>query len=221
MHSFFRKSADKIESKRLQYYKTVPFRRLWPLYAAVFCLFAVTGFFGDLMNLGRMPHVVVILNAIFSGMVALMYLHVGVRLELRYYLYVSLLQIPIWTGFSYIVSLLMSRYHLKELPTSSGIRFAGVAMLLLIIVSYSLLSGSFREKDRSRFALRMSLSLLTEFKRRLCRRFSYAPHSSSFMGGLTRATRSAEILSTRFRLRMAARWLISQILPDMVCRQAF
>src|SRR5581483_601093 len=84
MHSFFRKSADKIESKRLQYYKTVPFGRLWPLYAAVFCLFAVTGFFGDLMNLGRMPHVVVILNAIFSGLVALMYLHVGVRLAVRY-----------------------------------------------------------------------------------------------------------------------------------------
>jgi serine phosphatase RsbU (regulator of sigma subunit) len=159
MHSFFRKSADKIESKRLQYYKTVPFRRLWPLYAAVFCLFAVTGFFGDLMNLGRMPHVVVILNAIFSGLVALMYLHVGVRLAVRYYLYVSLLQIPIWTGFSYIVSLLMSRYHLKELPTSSGIRFAGVAMLLLIIVSYSLFIRFVQGEGQESFRIKNELEL--------------------------------------------------------------
>ncbi|HLH35967.1 MAG TPA: PP2C family protein-serine/threonine phosphatase [Alloacidobacterium sp.] len=111
------------------------------------------------MNLGRMPHVVVILNAIFSGMVALMYLHVGVRLELRYYLYVSLLQIPIWTGFSYIVSLLMSRYHLKELPTSSGIRFAGVAMLLLIIVSYSLFIRFVQGEGQESFRIKNELEL--------------------------------------------------------------
>jgi serine phosphatase RsbU (regulator of sigma subunit) len=159
MRSFFRKSAGKIETKRLQYYKTVPFRRLWPLYAAVFCLFAVTGFFGDLMNLGRMPHAVVILNAIFSGLVALMYLHVGVRLTPHYYLYVTLLQIPIWTGFSYIVSLLMSHYHLQQIPTDSGIRFAGVSMLLLVIISYSLFVRFIQSEGQESFRIKNELEL--------------------------------------------------------------
>jgi hypothetical protein len=52
--------------KRLQYYRDVPFRRLWSLYAAVFCLFALTGILGDLLNLGRTPYAIVLLNALCS-----------------------------------------------------------------------------------------------------------------------------------------------------------
>lgn len=157
MRSFSRKSADKTKPKRLQYYKTVPFRRLWPLYAAVFGLFAVTGFFGDLMNLGRMPYVVVGLNAVLSGFVALMYVHVGLRLTPRYFIVATLLQIPIWFGFSVAVSVLMP--HFEQPSTGHGIRFAGVVMLILVIVSYSLFIRFVQGEGRESFRIRNELEL--------------------------------------------------------------
>jgi len=159
MVSFFRKSENKYEVTQVQYYKSVPFRRLWPLYAAVFCLFAVTGFFGDLMNVGRMPHLVVILNAICAGFVALMYVHVGMRLTPRYYIVATLVQIPIWLGFGMTVSFLTSHFHLHPRDIASGVRFAGVVMLLLVIVSYSLFIRFVRGQGQEAFRIKNELEL--------------------------------------------------------------
>src|SRR5215813_1112104 len=138
MDSSSRISPNKSKTRTWQYYRTVPFSRLWSLYAAVFCLFAITGFFGDMLNLGRSPYAVAILNAICSGFVAVMYVHVGTRLSPKYFIVVTLLQIPIWVGFGATVSFLTDHFHLQPVPTASGIRFAGVVMLLLVIFSYSL-----------------------------------------------------------------------------------
>jgi hypothetical protein len=49
-----------------------------------------------------------------------------------------LLQIPLWLGFGATVSLLMTHFPLRQVSTQSGIRFAAVVMLLLVIISYSL-----------------------------------------------------------------------------------
>ncbi len=91
--SSFRKFLND-KPKRFQYYKFVPFRRLWPLYAAIFGLFAITGFFGDMLNLGSIPYVIVILNAVCSGFTAVMYAHVAMRLTRRYFIVATLLQFP-------------------------------------------------------------------------------------------------------------------------------
>lgn len=154
-----RKSSIKNGTKWSQYYKSVPFSRLWPLYAAVFCLFAITGIFGDIFNLGRTPYVVAILNAIFSGFTAVMYIHVGMRLAHRFFIHATLLQIPIWLGFSAIVWLLTSHFHLQPVPTASGIRFAGVVMLLLVIISYSLFIRFIRGEGQESFRIRNELDL--------------------------------------------------------------
>jgi serine phosphatase RsbU (regulator of sigma subunit) len=154
-----RKLSIKNRTKHFQYYKSVPFSRLWPLYAAVFCLFAITGIFGDIFNLGRTPYVVAILNAVFSGFTALMYIHVGMRLTPRFFLHATLLQIPIWLGFGAIVSFLMSHFHLQPVPTASGTRFAGVVMLLLVIVSYSLFIRFVRGEGQESFRIQNELDL--------------------------------------------------------------
>src|ERR1700751_3382503 len=119
----FRKLLNPDKPKRFQYYKSVPFRRLWPLYVAIFGLFAITGFFGDMLSLGRIPYVIVILNAVCSGFTAIMYVHVAMRLTPRYFIVATLLQIPIWVGFGASASFLTSHFHLQPVSTSSGIRF--------------------------------------------------------------------------------------------------
>jgi serine phosphatase RsbU (regulator of sigma subunit) len=159
MGPFFKKSADSTRTATWQYYKSVPFSRLWSLYAAVFCLFAITGFFGDMLSLGRMPYVITSLNAVCSGLVALMYLHVGTRLTPNYFVLVTLLQIPIWLGFASTVSFLTRHFHLQPVSTESGIRFAGVVMLLLVIVSYSLFIRFLRGEGRETFRIRNELDL--------------------------------------------------------------
>jgi len=145
--------------RRKQYYRDVPFRRLWALYAAVFCLFAITGFFGDMMNLGRTPYAVAILNAVFSGFVALMYLHVGTRLHPNYFALVTVLQIPLWGGFSVLASLLMAHYRLQPVDTTSGIRVAALISLVLIIVSYFLFIRFLRGEGKEAFRVRNELEL--------------------------------------------------------------
>ncbi|HYK36021.1 PP2C family protein-serine/threonine phosphatase [Alloacidobacterium sp.] len=159
--SFFARKTSEKDKHRLwdQYYKSVPISRLWPLYAAVFCLFAITGIFGDIFNLGHTPYVITILNAIFSGSVALMYIHVGMRLTPRYFIHATLLQIPIWLGFTAIVTFLGSHFHLQPVPAASGVRFAGVVMLLLVIVSYSLLIRFVRGEGQESSRIRNELEL--------------------------------------------------------------
>jgi serine phosphatase RsbU (regulator of sigma subunit) len=155
----FRKLLNPDKPKRFQYYKSVPFRRLWPLYAAIFGLFAITGFFGDMLSLGRIPYAIVILNAVCSGFTAIMYVHVAMRLTPRYFIVATLLQIPIWVGFGGSASFLTSHFHLQPVSTSSGIRFAGVVMLLLVIISYSLFIRFVRGEGQESFRIQNELDL--------------------------------------------------------------
>jgi serine phosphatase RsbU (regulator of sigma subunit) len=145
--------------KRLQYYRHVPFGRLWSLYAAVFCLFALTGFLGDLLKLGRTPYLIVILNALCSGFVAVMYLHVGTRLQPRFFLHATLLQIPVWVGFAVLSGWLVSHYALQPVDSASGIRLASMAMLTLVVTSYSLFIRFLRGEGQEAFRLRNELEL--------------------------------------------------------------
>jgi serine phosphatase RsbU (regulator of sigma subunit) len=165
--SFFRKSGNKDHTRKWQYYRSVPFSRLWTLYAAVFFLFAITGFFGDMLNLGRMPYVIAILNALCSGFVATMYVHVGTRLDPRFFIVVTLLQIPIWIGFGATASLLTSHLHLQPVSTSSGIRFAGIVMLFLVILSYSLFIRFLRGEGQESVKIRNELELAHGIQRTL------------------------------------------------------
>jgi serine phosphatase RsbU (regulator of sigma subunit) len=142
-----------------QYYRSVPFSRLWGLYAAVFCLFAIVGFFDDMLDLGRTPYLLVILSAIFSGFIALMYLHVATRMRPLYFAVIALVQVPASLGFSAFASFLTSRFHLQPASTASGIRFAGVATMLLVIISYTFFIGFLSGEGRESIRLRNELEL--------------------------------------------------------------
>src|ERR1700756_181842 len=123
------------------YYKHIPLSHMRMLFLAVFCLFSIMGLFGDLMNLGKIPYVIVAFNAVASGCVALVYVLIATRYRYYWFVVVSILQIPFWTAFGITVNLLTARFHLQEVPSSQGTRVMAIAILALVIMSYSLFIG--------------------------------------------------------------------------------
>jgi serine phosphatase RsbU (regulator of sigma subunit) len=120
------------------YYKGIPIRHMLVLYLAVFCLFSTMGLFNDLVNLGKIPYPIVLLNTIASGLIALVYVAVATRYRYYWFFVVSVLQIPFWIGFSYLLNFLYTHFHLHDIPPEQGTRVAAVAILVLVIVSYTL-----------------------------------------------------------------------------------
>ncbi len=150
---------NKRRGQECRYYHTVPFRRLWPLFGAVFCLFCIVGLFVDLMFLGRLPYAVLAATAIASGLVALMYLYVSVRLKAYFFLIISALQVPFWIAFAYFTPTAIQRYHLRENTPETGVRVAAIAVLLLVITSYFLFIRFLRGEGRESVRIRNELEL--------------------------------------------------------------
>lgn len=142
-----------------RYYSSVPFRRLWPLFGAAFFLFCIVGVFGDLMNLGRVPYAILAANAVISGLIACLYLLIALRLRPYLYIVVTLLQVPLWMAFGYLVPVTIRYFHLPEPDPEAGIRVAGIAIFLLVIVSYYLSVRFTRGEGRESFRLRNELEL--------------------------------------------------------------
>jgi serine phosphatase RsbU (regulator of sigma subunit) len=88
-----------------------------------------------------------------------MYLHVGTRLNPRFFIHATLLQIPLWLGFGIISSLLTGRFHVERVSTDHGVRVAGAVMLVLVITSYSLFIRFLRGEGQEAFRLRNELEL--------------------------------------------------------------
>jgi serine phosphatase RsbU (regulator of sigma subunit) len=53
----------------------------------------------------------------------------------------------------------MPHFHLRQVSTQSGVRFAAVVMLLLVIISYSLFIRFLRGKGQESFCIRNELEL--------------------------------------------------------------
>jgi serine phosphatase RsbU (regulator of sigma subunit) len=141
------------------YYRSVPFSRIWPLFGAVFCLFGVVGVFIDLMNLGRGPYVILAVSIVLSGLTAIIYLFIAVRLKAYFYIIVSALQVPFWIAFGYFEPIIVRRFRLQENAPEDGVRVAAIAMFVLVIVSYSLFIRFLRGEGRESVRIRNELDL--------------------------------------------------------------
>ena len=129
------------------------------LFLAVFCLFSIMGLFGDLMSLGKIPYVIVALNAVSSGCVALVYVLIATRYRYYWFVVVSILQIPFWIAFGITVGFLSAHFHLQEVPSSQGTRVMAVAILALVIMSYSLFIGFISRQGAEAYRIRNELEL--------------------------------------------------------------
>ncbi|MBV8673393.1 MAG: SpoIIE family protein phosphatase, partial [Acidobacteriaceae bacterium] len=141
------------------YYQHIPLAQMRMLFLAVFCLFSIMGLFNDLMNLGEMPYLIVALNAVSSGCVALAYVLIATRYRYYWFVVVSILQIPFWIGFGFTVSFLTTHFHLQGAPSSQGTRVMAVAILVLVIMSYSLFIGFITRQGADAYRIRNELEL--------------------------------------------------------------
>ena len=142
-----------------RYYRSVPFSRLWSLFGAVFCLFGVVGVFNDLMNLGRGPYVILTVGIVLSGLTAVIYLFIAVRLKAYFYIIVSALQVPFWIAFGYFEPIIVRRFRLHENAPEDGVRVAAIAMFALVIASYVLFIRFLRGEGRESVRIRNELEL--------------------------------------------------------------
>jgi phosphoserine phosphatase RsbU/P len=78
-------------------------------------------------------------------------------MQYRYFIVATFLQIPLWVDFGAAVSFLKSHFHVQEVSTSSGVRTAGAATLILVIASYSLFVRFLRGEGQESFRLRNEL----------------------------------------------------------------
>ncbi|HTD55088.1 MAG TPA: hypothetical protein VK670_06880, partial [Silvibacterium sp.] len=145
--------------RNVLYYRDVPIRQMRWLFLAVFCLFSIMGLFGDLMNLGREAYPVVILNASASGLVAVVYVLIATRYRYYWFAVVSILQIPFWIGFGLLVSFLYRHVHLHDVPSEQGTRVVGIAIIVLVIMSYSLFIGFISRQGAEGYRVRNELQL--------------------------------------------------------------
>jgi serine phosphatase RsbU (regulator of sigma subunit) len=111
------------------------------------------------MNLGKVPYVIVAVNALASGCVALIYVLIVTRYRYYWFVVVSILQIPFWIAFGITVNFLISHFHLQEVPSSQGTRVMAVAILASVIISYTLFISFISSQGADAYRVRNELEL--------------------------------------------------------------
>lgn len=72
---------------------------------------------------------------------------------------VSILQVPFWIGFGFFVNFLYTHFHLHDVLSAQGIRVVAIAILALVIMSYSLFIGFITRQGADAYRVRTELAL--------------------------------------------------------------
>jgi len=136
-----------------------PWNRFRQFLLAVFLLFSIIGFFDDLMTMGRMPVASVLVLAAFTGFNAVLWVLVvarGTRLML-----VLLIagQFLIGPFMNWLLNGMKAAFALRELSPETGVHFAGIAILVVMIASYVYFVGFFRAEGIETARIRNQLEL--------------------------------------------------------------
>ena len=153
--------------KRWAHLRKVPLGRMFWLLLAVFLLFSVIGFFVDLMNGGVLPYLVVLTNAVLSGLNAVTWILVLARL--------STLWVIVLVGFqffvgslNYYVSIgLETVFHPARVAPAAGIHFAAISILVVVILSYSCFVSYMRTTGRETERLKAELDMAHSIQKTL------------------------------------------------------
>jgi serine phosphatase RsbU (regulator of sigma subunit) len=143
----------------LPHFKLLPFRRQRTLFLAAFCIFSVIGFFVDLMRMGELPYALVLIIAILSGGIAVLYVIFGTRFPRYYSVMLTVFQILFWNGFSAAVPSFISYFHLQPVTSEHGMRFAAISILVLVILSYIFFISFIRNEGQEVIRIKNELEL--------------------------------------------------------------
>jgi sigma-B regulation protein RsbU (phosphoserine phosphatase) len=129
------------------------------LFLAVFFLFCIFGFFGDLINGGRTAYPAVLASAFYSGINAAAWSIIMSRRP-RYGLFLLILaQVPLmWFG-SHLTNFIENHFHLQPAPPSAGIPFAAIGSVAVVMVSYGFFISFIKNEGKESFRIRNELEL--------------------------------------------------------------
>lgn len=146
-------------SQRWQPFRDVPWGRLRYFCLAVFFLFSVIGFFNDLIVLGKTPFAIVLVLSAISGLNAVTWVVITARLPWIWMIPLGLLQIPIGSWMTHLANWMGTTFALQTPSSAVGVRFAGGAILIVVIVSYVLFISFFSAEGRASMKIRNELAL--------------------------------------------------------------
>src|SRR5579862_550452 len=131
-HPWYKRSP-----KHWAYYQQMPLSRLWPLLAAVFCLFFFIGFVDDLLAGAQMPYLLVLVLGAYCGTLAMLAIVVVARLPYIFLLIPVILETITFTIIRAVRHFLDTYFHLQPVSRDAGIRFAAIGIMVVIIASYT------------------------------------------------------------------------------------
>ena len=140
-------------------FRAVPWTRLWVLPLAVFFLFSVIGFFIDLMSMGRMPYAIVLAIAFCCGVNAALWIVVIARLSRLFLFALIVLQFALGPMLGALARWMGIAFGLQAPSMTAGVRFAGIAILVVAIVSYALFIRFMRVEGLESMRVRNELEL--------------------------------------------------------------
>lgn len=146
-------------SKRWMNIRRVPFRRLWVLLIAVFLMFFILGFYQDLEQNGELPYVFVLAICVYSGLNAVLWFMVSVRLPIPFIGGLIVLQFFNSAIMRATGRWLERTFHLQAVAPVDGIDFSASGMVLSCILSYSFFLAYIRREGRESSLIESKLEL--------------------------------------------------------------
>jgi hypothetical protein len=145
---------------RWHLYRSIPLKRLWVLLTAVFLLFSVIGSYVDILETdGAIPYVAVAAIAIFSGLNAVLWIVVLMRMNRLALIFLIVLQFFSSQINTAVVNWIIRAFNLNMVPSRTGIRFAATVIMCTVIASYFFFVVYIRREGKETFRLQNELDL--------------------------------------------------------------
>jgi len=142
-------------------------RHLAVFMLAAFLLFTVVGFYDDLMNGGVQPLIILLGNALFSGLNAVLWVVVLARLPMGGVLALIAFQIFSPSLKQLVIRWIQHTFHPAPMAPDAGIHFASTAILIAVVLSYVVFSSFMGLTGKEVFRVKNELALAQSIQKTL------------------------------------------------------
>lgn len=140
-------------------FQLIPFSRLWTFLVAAIALFSTFGFYGDLMNRGRMPVMVVLVSVLWSGLTAAIWFIFLARLPVFFLIFPAALSVSSPWTLTFLGNWMMRVFPIRAVQGDTGIYVSATGTMVLILISYVFFITFIRKEGEESFKLRTELEL--------------------------------------------------------------
>jgi serine phosphatase RsbU (regulator of sigma subunit) len=137
------------------------------LMLAVFLLFSVIGFYIDIINGGTLPYLMIVVFAIVSGLNATVWIIVLAKLPIGFIFPLIALQFVVSDINRWIGEQMEAAFQLPEIPQAAGLHFAGTAIMILVVSSYTFMARYMAVTGKESFRIKNELALAHSIQKTL------------------------------------------------------